>query len=259
MRGTGVAHVTPRDSYRLFFGVTLMRTWNVVAAVGAIALSAAMAGPVSASPLHGFCNGTGTGTCMDNGMNTPLGGSTAFGFTYSGSSSVTGTLWLDILLPNNDATPASFSVTGINGVTGGTATEVSTTAWTSGSLAHYLGISASPNNPLGAFLDSSETSLDASATGFFVYQLTLTDFTVPKNGSGGLPQFDAISGLDLGSYIVGFLDCGNSWCATANSGALLVDGTTTSVPEPASLALFAVGLGGLAFAVRRRRKAAHLN
>lgn len=217
-----------------------------------------MAGPASASALHGFCNGTGINTCADNSANTPLGGSTEFGFSHSGSS-VTGTFSLDILLPNDDSQPADFSITGINGNMGGTATEVSTSAWSSGTLAKYLGISASPTNPIGAYLDTPEHSLNPSATGFYVYQLTLSDFTLPKNSgsySASDYQFDAITGLGVGSYVLGFLDCGSKgWCATANSGALLVDRSTTSVPEPGSLALFAAALAGLAVFCRFRRKA----
>ncbi|HEV2268377.1 MAG TPA: PEP-CTERM sorting domain-containing protein [Steroidobacteraceae bacterium] len=228
-------------------------------AIAAVAASAlAFGGPASASALHGFCNGTGGNTCVDMNGHTTLGNSTEIGFSSSGSSSVTGTFMLDILLPNDDTAPASFSVTGINGNMGGTATRVGTTAWASGKLADFLSISASPANPIGAYLDSTEAGLNAGATGFFVYQLTLDNFTLPKNSgtfTASQYQFDAISGLGVGSYVLGFLDCGSKgWCATANSGALLVDGTTTSVPEPATLALFAVGLAALAFALGRRRK-----
>src|SRR5215469_12762252 len=115
-----------------------------LAVMGVAAAALVFGGPASASALHGFCNGTGTGTCLDNGTNTPLGNSTEFGFSSSGSSSVTGTFALDILLPNNFSDPASLSVMGVNGVTGGTAMRVGTTAWTSGNLADFLGIKASP-------------------------------------------------------------------------------------------------------------------
>jgi hypothetical protein len=45
----------------------------------------------------------------------------------------------------------------------------STTAWTTGTLADFLGITASPDNPIGAFLPATQ-ALDPGATGFFVYQ-----------------------------------------------------------------------------------------
>lgn len=121
----------------------------------AVAAPAARATTMTTDPLHGFCNGASP-SCADNGTNTPLGGSTQFGFSASSAAKTgtTGTLTLDILLPNVYAQPASFSITGIGTNPSGTATEVSKTAWTSGALDTYLGISRQPDRRL--FADDSD-------------------------------------------------------------------------------------------------------
>jgi hypothetical protein len=78
--------------------------------LGFLALVLAFGGTVWADtvddPLHGFCNGTGTGICSDNQTNTPLGNSTTFGFSISPGPQ-TGDLLLDILVPNNYTIPVS--------------------------------------------------------------------------------------------------------------------------------------------------------
>src|SRR6516165_7263557 len=71
--------------------------------------------PASAGPLHGYAPGA-----FDNGTNTPTTQNpiTNFGFTVS-LGPATGDLRLDVLVPNNEASPPSFHVTGTSS---GTAT-----------------------------------------------------------------------------------------------------------------------------------------
>ena len=57
-------------------------------------------------PLHGQCNGSGGGACIDNGTNTPLGNSTSFSFSISPPSQ-TGDLVLEVLVPNNKSAAIS--------------------------------------------------------------------------------------------------------------------------------------------------------
>ena len=106
-----------------------------------------------------------------------------FGFTTSPGRR-SGDLFVDVLVPNNamNASALSFALTG---TLSGTTSLVSSTAWTSGALDAYLGApftGASPNNPIGAYLPSTQ-GLDPGATGFLVYHVNLGTTTLngPSN------------------------------------------------------------------------------
>jgi hypothetical protein len=213
----------------------------------------------NADTLHGFCWG-GTPTCTDNGRDTPTSTDPPrFGFTASSGPS-TGTFFVDFLVPDSNTGFPSLTVdvtkggSGNNQTFSGTATLFSATAWKSGQLDSYLGISASPANPIGAY------TIPSGSDGFLVYQANLGTNTLASPSSPGIDTLLSLtSGLPQGTYILGFLDIDGSFSATANSGAILETGTPTttvtttpSVPEPASLLLVSTGILGAVTGVRRR-------
>jgi hypothetical protein len=214
---------------------------------------AAMATPVlAANPptLHGFC--ATASPCTDNGTNTPTNvNPPIFGFS-AGGSSATGDVLIDILIPDNLAQPGSFTISGaLVGSNTFLAALVSPTAWTSGQLDAYLGISASPTNPIGAYLPTTQT-FQPTADGFWVYQADIGTVTLPSN-SGASDSFllTLDQSLGLGSYVTAFINQNGTFGATSNSGAILEDG---GVPEPATWAMMVIGFGAAGFALRRRRR-----
>ena len=140
-------------------------------------------------PLMAVCFTT---ACPGNGANSPTSQNppNAFGFTAAPGPE-TGDFQIDVLVPNNlDPTPAAVSFALTGGATSpATASLFKSTAWDSGFLDTFLGISASPANPIGAYdcspADSCANAYDPGLTGFFVYQADLGVNTLasPSNPS----------------------------------------------------------------------------
>jgi hypothetical protein len=231
-----------------------MRKVLLIASITA-ALAVFSPSAVYGDTLHGFCYSP-TPACTDDGTNTPTSTDPPdFGFSGSGKS-VTGDYLIDLLIPDNilDAESLSFSVSGTEGVTSlgpFVASLFSTTAFTSGSLDTYLGLSASPADGLSNFLTATQ-ALDPGATGYFVYQADLGAQTLLKQSeelSG--PLLTLNNPLPTGSFIDAFIDSGSPESTNANSGAIFETGTST-VPEPSYSLLLAAGV--VLFGLVRRAK-----
>src|SRR5215467_1925244 len=155
----------------------MAHTTRLYVACAATAMCSSVAG---ADALHGFCSGC-------SGGETVAGPLSDFGFWDAGKYN-RGTYFIDILVPNNGASGAPSATYTISWAGSGKAALFSSTAWTSGKLDNYLGINASPTNPLSAWLHATQAS-DPKAMGYWVFQANL-GMTALGTSSGTGPLLD---------------------------------------------------------------------
>lgn len=243
------------------FGIIGAAMISTVAVVAPFTLFSA---PASADTIHVNCTQIAP-NCVDNGSITPTSLNPAtFSFDKQGGADLdTGTFFVEVLIPNNVGSAASlnFSLTGTNTGVGLLNSSVfSATAWTSGQLDAYLTRSATPTNPIGAFLPLTQT-YQPGATGYYVYDFNFGSVNFGVND----PSFTVGTTLPVGTIVAAFLHtckkndactAPNDWVGTPNSAALiLTDGGKPPVlPEPATLSLVGAGLIGVRY-LRRKRKA----
>ena len=226
----------------------------------ALVAGSAYARPANPPTLHGFC--IPDSACTDNGTNTPTSmNAPEFNFS-AGGSTATGRVTFDILVPDTveDANSKTFTLSGTYlGARTFTSSLISATPWTTGSLAAYLGISASPTNPIGNFLPEAKT-YQPTATGFYLYGVDLGTETLPSNSEAqGSPnsayEVTLNDPLPQGSFIVAFIQQSGAYGATSNSGAIFE--TKSAAPEPSTWAMMLLGFAGIGFAgYRASRKGA---
>jgi hypothetical protein len=217
-------------------------------------------------PLHGCFIGTGCSESTINGTNvTPTTTNPLPAFTFTDSPGpATGDLLIEILIPN-DIPGAASLLLAIGGTQAGP-TDSSTIApvssnlkgqWTTGDLSSFLGLSASPTNPLSAFLTATQF-VDPAAGSYYVYQVDLGTNELQKTNNPTIPVFN-LSGspLPAGSVLTAFLNGGSSYIATASSGGLFEETSPPSsgtIAEPSSLVqLGSVALGAAALLRRKIR------
>ena len=217
--------------------------WLVIAL-----LLAAFAVPASADSTL-YTNGPFNGTINAWAINS--GFAVADSFTLSGNSILTSVDLGVQRLPGDNTTTLDWAIT-----TGIPFTGSSVTLF-SGTSAFSLGMDLGTNN--GFDLNLASISLGGVSLGAGTYFLTLQNAFGP-NGGGGLfwdqnngPSIAYDRDQDGNGFLLSGSGCTTSPGATC-SETFTINGTSTSIPEPGTLAVLGAGLAGLLGVWGRRRQ-----
>ena len=197
-----------------------MKTRLVLIAVVTMVLAAWCTSPALADSIQLECS-----KCTAGSVTQMSGGPVQFSFVDVANQTITGNAFIAILVPTGGAAPT---------LTGGSL--VGTLSFTSGNLGSLLGQNFSGYN-LSNFQSASAQGLGTTPSGFTVYEYSVgAGVTLGPSGTG-------ITGLTAaasqGSVIVGFIDSPSGTYQTPLSESI------TTVPEPGTLGLLALGLVAL--------------
>ena len=141
-------------------------TLFAAAALAAVSAPALATAPIDPPTLHGFCS-LGN-ICTDNGTNTPTVGATRlhFGLRRQRPVCEQARSWIDILVPNNLAVPASFHDFGRSDGHGDACS--AQTAWTTGQLRCLSWLAQPAQQTRSAPTCRGPKAYQPSATGFLM-------------------------------------------------------------------------------------------
>jgi hypothetical protein len=215
--------------------------YAAVALLAGAAFASLASADAVGDPLHGACPGCAPVTI--NGDAVTLlgpGGVVGFGFTSS-PPDASGDLVLKFLIPDNfsidqvNAFIAGVTVTGTNQPVGGTSLSLFTSAtfgntWTASDgvgLEAFLGLNASPPNPLDAWLGATQF-FQPTADGYYVLLADVGQFTLGGQ-SDPLADIFALSPafFPQGGLIAANLFTADGVISTAQSSALLFGGPSS--------------------------------
>jgi hypothetical protein len=260
-------------------------TTAVLAALGA---SSARAQVVD-DPLH-MCYNSPGGCTSFNGVTISTTASTGLsGWGVSSApASESGTLYISLLVPNNEAEVSLPTLAGtLNGSALTIGSWVNEGTFSSGDLTTLLGspfAGNSPPNPFSAY-SGATTALDSSFSDYTVYLAKVNGTFTTGSHSGQTNMLDnsfnltggdydqgvnELTGVGPGSILTAFLEqmttnkkgvTTTSVITTAQSSALVLDAPgvpvlLTSVPEPSTWAMMLIGFAGLGFAGYRKAHSA---